>query len=141
MFLSFAAAFAFVPAVHAEKSEPTLQALSAEIHTQLDGLKQQSRHLTEQLAIAENELQTSSKQVETLQAELSELNTCLVSTNQKLADYSTKLTEYEAKLKTRARLILAAALAVLAFVAVRIVLLFLKVKYGIKIPYLINLLL
>ena len=53
----------FPDAAHAENSEPTLKLLSAEIHSQLDGLKQQSRHLTEQLLIAERELQISSRQV------------------------------------------------------------------------------
>ena len=45
-----------------ETQNQTLQTLSQEIHTQLENLKQQSRHLTEQLAIAEriaNILKTS----------------------------------------------------------------------------------
>ena len=119
----------------------TIQELSAEIHAQLDGLKRQSRALTEQLLIAENELRTSSREVEALKTELSDLNTSLTATNQKLGEYSEKLTEYEAKLKARARVIRAAAALLAAFVAVRAVLLFLKVKFGIRIPYIVNLLL
>jgi len=106
-----------------------------------ENLKQQSRHLTEQLLIAENELQTSSKRVEELQTELSELNICLTNTNQKLSDYSTKLTEYETKLKFRAKIITIAAIILLIFIMVRVILLILKIKFGIKIPYLLNLLL
>ena len=140
VFFFLASACFFPAAAHAESSEPTLQALSAEIHTQLDGLKQQSRHLTEQLLIAENELQTSSKQVEALQTELSELNICLVNTNQKLGEYSMKLTEYETKLRFRQKIITMAAVILLLAVAVRALLLMLKIKFGIKIPYLLNLL-
>lgn len=141
LFFFLVSAFFFPAVVHAENSEPTLQALSAEIHSQLDGLKQQSRHLTEQLLIAESELQTSSKQVEALQTELRELNTCLLNTNQKLSEYSTKLTEYETKLRFRQKIITLAAAILLLAVAVRAVLLVLKIKFGIKIPYLLNLIL
>lgn len=88
LFLCFVSVFFFPPAAHAEGSEPTLQALSAKIHTQLDGLRQQSRHLTEQLLVAENELRTSSRQVEALQTELRDLNGCLENTNRKLGEYS-----------------------------------------------------
>ena len=95
LFFFLASAFFFPAAVHAENSDPTLQALSAEIHTQLDGLKQQSQHLTEQLLIAENELQTSSRQVEALQTELKELNTCLLNTNQKLSESQKVCFSYE----------------------------------------------
>lgn len=141
LFFFLASAFFFPAAVHAENSDPTLQALSAEIHTQLDGLKQQSQHLTEQLLIAENELQTSSRQVEALQTELKELNTCLLNTNQKLSEYSTKLTEYETKLRFRQKIITVAAIILLLAVAVRAVLLILKIKFGVRIPYLLNLIL
>ncbi len=128
-------------AAPAQESGVTLWALSAEIHGQLDDLRQHSRHLTEQLLIAESELQASSRQVEALQTELSDLNTSLANTNQKLADYSEKLTEYEAKLKARASVIRVAAVLLMAFVMVRTVLLLLKVRFGIKIPYIVNLLL
>lgn len=121
--------------------ELTLQTLSAEIHVQLENLKQQSRLLTEQLMAVESELHISSKQVETLQMELNELNTCLSSTNWKLKDYSKKLMQYETKLKFRAKIILIATLFLAVFIIVRIILLILKIKFGIKIPYLINLLL
>lgn len=145
--LFFRLLFCFLPLLcfpavaPAENSEQTLQMLSVEIHTQLDGLKQQSRHLTEQLLIAERELQASSKQVETLQMELNELNSCFVNTNQKLSEYSEKLTEYETKLKFRAKIITIAAAALILFLAVRGVLLVLKIKFGIKIPYFLNLIL
>ena len=141
LFFFLASVFFFPTAAHAESSEPTLQALSAEIHTQLENLKQQSRHLTEQLLIAESELQTSSRQVEALQTELKELNTCLLNTNQKLSEYSAKLTEYETKLRFRQKIITVAAIILLLAVAVRAVLLILKIKFGIKIPYLLNLIL
>lgn len=124
-----------------EIQNQTLQTLSQEIHTQLENLKQQSRHLTEQLAIAENELQTSSKRVEELQMELRGLNTSLENTNQKLSDYSVKLTEYELKLKTRAKIIMWTAALLILGVIVRVILLVLKIKFNIKIPYLLNLLL
>ena len=141
LFLALLLPLCFPAAAPAESQEPTLQALSAEIHTQLDGLKRQSRHLTEQLLIAESELRTSSRQVETLQTELSDLNGCLVSTNQKLGEYSTRLTEYETKLRVRARIIKWVAVILILAVLVRAVLLVLKIKFGIKIPYLLNLLL
>ena len=141
LFLCFVSVFFFSPAAHAEGSEPTLQALSAEIHTQLDGLRQQSRHLTEQLLVAENELRTSSRQVEALQTELRDLNGCLENTNRKLGEYSQRLTEYETKLRFRARVIAAAASILILAVVVRAVLLFLKIRFGIRIPYLLNLLL
>ena len=141
LFLALFLPLCFPAAAPAENSEPTLQALSAEIHAQLDGLRRQSRHLTEQLLIAENGLRESSRQVEALQTELSDLNTCLESTNRKLGEYSVKLTEYETKLRARARVIAIAALLLAAFVAVRIVLLVLKIRFGIRIPYLLNLLL
>lgn len=137
----FLLSLCFPAAAPAENSERTLQVLSAEIHTQLDGLKQQSRNLTEQLLIAERELQASSKQVETLQTELNELNSCLVNTNQKLSEYSEKLTEYETKLKFRAKVIAIATAALIVFLTVRGVLLVLKIKFGIKIPYFLNLIL
>ena len=121
--------------------EQTLQTLSAEIHVQLENLKQQSRLLTEQLIAAESELHVSSKQVETLQTELTELNTCLDNTKQKLTDYSTKLTQYETKLEFRAKIIWIAAVILAIFIIVRVILLILKIKFGIKIPYLLNLLL
>lgn len=130
----------FPHAVQAEESTATLQTLSQEIHERLDDLKRQSQHLTEQLLIAENELQMSSKQVETLQTELSELNTCLNNTNQKLSEYSAKLTEYETKLKFWRKIRAIAAIVLLLAIAVRAVLLFLKIKFGITIPYILNLL-
>lgn len=141
LFLALLLPLCFPAAAPAESQEPTLQALSAEIHTQLDGLKRQSRHLTEQLLIAESELRESSRQAEALRTELIDLNGCLASTNQKLGEYSERLTEYELKLRARARIIKWAAVILILAVAVRAVLLFLKIKFGIKIPYLLNLLL
>ncbi len=124
-----------------ETSAPTLQTLSAEIHGQLDSLKQQSQHLTEQLLIAEDELRVSSVQVEQLQTELQDLNICLQNTNRKLTDYSTKLTQYEMKLKKRGKIIKWAFALLCLFVLVRVVLLILRYKFNVKLPYLINLLL
>lgn len=131
----------FPAAAPTEDSGQTLRELSAEIHTQLDGLRRQSRHLTEQLLIAESELRESSRQVEALKTELGGLNGCLASTNQKLGEYSTRLTEYEERLRVRSRIICWAAALLILAVAVRIALLVLRIRFGIKIPYLLNLLL
>ncbi len=119
----------------------TMQDLSLQVHEQLDGLREQSRNLTEQLRIAESELALSSAQVSALQTELTDLNTCLENTNRKLADYSTKLTEYEVKLKARARIIRTGIALLVLFILVRAVLILLKLKFGIKIPYWVNLIL
>ena len=119
----------------------TIQGLSQQVHEQLDGLREQSRNLTEQLRIAESELALSSAQVSALKTELTDLNTCLASTNRKLADYSTKLTEYEVKLKARARIIRTGIALLVLFILVRAVLILLKLKFGIKIPYWVNLIL
>lgn len=119
----------------------TMQGLSLQIHEQLDGLKQQSQNLTEQLRIAESELELSQGQVSALKTELTDLNTCLENTNRKLADYSTKLTVYETKLKARARLISAGIGLIVLFVLVRVALAVLKLKFGIKVPYWVNLIL
>lgn len=111
--------------LHAQASQQ-MQELSQEIHGQLDNLRQQSRRLTEQLLIAESELERSSLQVEALKTELSDLNTSLVATNAKLSSYSEKLIRYEERLKSQrkwiwrgAALIVLAALAKLTIVILR----------------------
>lgn len=119
----------------------TLGKLSQEMHGQLADLRRQSETLTTQLAIAENDLRLSHGQVSALQTELTELNSCLASTNRKLADYSTKLTEYELKLRQKQRLIRLGLGLIVLFVLVRIALALLKLKFGIKIPYWVNLIL
>lgn len=123
----------------------TIQGLSQQVHEQLDGLREQSRSLTEQLRIAENELALSSAQVSELQTELTDLNSCLENTNRKLADYSTKLTVYETKLKEKQRQIRKMTFFLVVLIAtlflVRVALAVLKLKFGIKVPYWINLIL
>ena len=69
------------------------------------------------------------------------MNGCLENTNRKLGEYSQRLTEYETKLRFRARVIAAAASILILAVVVWAVLLFLKIRFGIRIPYLLNLLL
>ena len=119
----------------------TLAPLSAEIHSQLEDLRRQSRHLTEQLLIAEQESLESSRRAEELRAELTGLNSSLESTSARLREYSERLTEYEGRLRTRAKVIRAGiALLLLAFAA-RLALLFAKVRLGIEVPYLLNLIL
>lgn len=122
----------------ANQPKSAIQTLSTEIHIQLDNLKQQSRNLTEQLLIAETELQTSSAQVEILKMELKELNTCLMDTNQKLTDYSTKLTEYEIKLKKQKNQLILWWVILGITVIIKCILLWLKIKLKIEIPYIIN---
>lgn len=119
----------------------TLGSLSEEIHSQLEDLRQQSRRLTEQLLTAEQESRESSRRAGELKAELSDLNSCLESTSARLREYSERLTEYEGRLRTRAKVIRAGiALLLLAFAA-RLALLFAKVRLGIEVPYLLNLIL
>lgn len=130
-------------AAEAHASE-TITELSREIHTQLEGLRRQSRDLTEQLLLAESELRESSLQAETLKTELAGLNSCLESTNEKLAGYSAKLTEYEAKLReSRKRvwtlgIILAAGITL--FALVRAVTIFLRVR-DVRLPEIANIIL
>lgn len=143
-FLLLFACALFAPLAAEASPEPeaqTLPVLSKEMHAQLDGLKRQSRRLTEQLLLQENELELSSRQVEALKTELNGLHTCLNATNRKLVGYYQKLIEYELKLKTRAKIIGAAASVLALALAVRLLLFILHCKYGIKIPYIINLLL
>ena len=143
-FLLLFACALFAPLAAEASPKPeaqTLPVLSKEMHTQLDGLKRQSRRLTEQLLLQENELELSSRQVEALKTELNGLHTCLNATNRKLVGYYQKLSEYELKLKTRAKIIGAAATVLALALAVRLLLFMLHLKYGIKIPYIINLLL
>ena len=116
----------------------TLESLSAEIHTQLESLRQQSRSLTEQLLIAEKESETLSKQAEALRMELTELNSCLENTNRRLQDYKTKLTEYEHRLNARKKALLILCGILLAMAASKIILQLLRFK-GIKVPYLLAL--
>lgn len=141
LLLSIFVFFCFQAAAQPVAQGQTMQTLSAEIHAQLESLRRHSQLLTEQLMIAESELQASSKQAEALQTELRDLNSCLDNTKLRLIDYSTRLTQYELKLKFRAKIILIATVLLAIFIIVRVVLLVLKIRYGIKIPYLLNLLL
>lgn len=134
--------FCFASAAQdAAQQQSTLAELSSEIHTTLDSLKRQSEDLTLQLAIAKAELEISSKQAGTLRTELDGLNSSLRSTSAKLSEYSKTLSEYEAKLKRRAKIIAAAGILLALFLAVRVILAILTVKFGIKIPYWLNLIL
>ncbi len=136
---SFFAALCFSQT--ARPQESTIRELSGEIHVTLDDLRRQSQALTVQLSIAENELRIQSSKASQLQTDLNALNSCLDDTNRKLADYSKRLGEYEAKLRRRARIIAWAAVLLFLFLLVRAILIILKVKFGIKIPYMVNLLL
>lgn len=119
----------------------SLPSLSSQIHEQLLSLKSQAKTLNDSLILSEAELQMSELKVKELQTELTDLSTSLTNTNQKLTEYSTKLLQYEQKLKFRAKLLWIALLILLAALAVRAVLLILKIKFGISIPYWLNLLL
>lgn len=123
----------------AKPQELTIRELSGEIHITLDDLRRQSQALTVQLSIAENELRIQSSKASQLQTDLNALNSCLGDTNKKLASYSQKLGEYEIKLKRRTRIIACAAALLFLFLLVRAALMVLKVKFGIKIPYMLNL--
>lgn len=116
-----------------------IQTLSQEIHAQLDDLRQQSRHLTEQLLIAENELRQSSLQAETLKTELTDLNTCLDATNAKLSDYSEKLTVYEERLRNQRAWILRGIALIALAVLIKLVVVILRFK-GIRLADWINIL-
>lgn len=97
-------AFSFSEDAELTQSQ-TLRTLSQEIHSCADDLRQQSIRLTEQLAIAENELSLSSKTVERLQAERNDWITSSVAMNEKLSALSTKCVEAETKLKTAWKII------------------------------------
>lgn len=142
LFLLFSLCLPFLrpAAAPAQESGVTLRALSAEIHGQLDDLRRQSRHLTEQLLVAESELQASSRQAEALQTELRDLNFCLENTNQKLTGYSTTLTKYEAELARQKGQLRFWWMVFGITATIKAVLLFLKFRFGIKVPYIVSLL-
>lgn len=117
-----------------------MQELSREIHGQLDSLRQQSRHLTEQLLIAERELEESSSQAEALRTELQGLSSSLSATNEKLSGYSLRLTQYEEKLRWHRKFVAWATVLIVLFVLARVVTIILRFK-GIHLPEMINILL
>lgn len=124
--------------LHAQASQQ-MQELSREIHGQLDNLRQQSRRLTEQLLIAESELEQSSMQAEALKTELTGLRSSLDATNERLSSYSEKLTRYEERLRTQRKWIWrGAALIVLAAIA-KLTIVILRFK-GIRLADWINIL-
>lgn len=82
-----------------------LLTLSQEIHSCADDLSQQSNRLTEQLAIALNELNLSSKTVERLKAEQKDWITSSLAMNKKFTDLSTKCVEQATELRIAWRII------------------------------------
>lgn len=124
----------FLCAAAAAQGSETITGLSQEIHTQLDSLRQQSRRLSEQLSIAESELETLSWQREELRTALTDLTTSSENMSQRLRDYSTKLTDYERRLKRRRNALLVLAGIILLTTALKVVLRLLEAK-GVKVPY------
>ena len=83
----------------------SLLTLSQEIHSCADDLSQQSNRLTEQLAIALNELSLSSKTVERLKAEQKDWISSSLAMNKKFTDLSTKCVEQATELRIAWRII------------------------------------
>lgn len=115
-----------------QESERTLEQLGTAIHSSLAALKARSQSLTEEL----NEQHLI---VEEYKTKLSALTTSLDNTNKRLYDYETKLIGYEQKLKSRAKIILAAAIIILINILGKIAAIVLRFK-GIKLPEVFNIL-
>lgn len=111
--------------------------IAQEIHSQLDNLKAQSRALTEQLLLAENESKMQSEEVKKLRTELTNLNCSLKRTSESLTSYSKKLTESETKRKSQRKAILILCGTILLSFMIKTILVVLNIKFSFALPYIL----
>jgi len=115
-----------------------INSLSQQIKEQLEKLRVQSNQLTQSLQVAQNELNLSQKEVSKLKMELTDLNSCLTATNEKVEELSTNLLKKEIDLKHTSKIMWTLIIICILFIVAKIVVMIIKIKYNITLPYWLN---
>jgi hypothetical protein len=134
--------FCLAPLLYARDAEPpdTLSRLSLSIREQLSGLKTQTEVLRNSLTALREDLTISESKREEYKTLSENLNISLTSMSEKQSELYGDLEKYKEQLSRARKIILAMAVVCGIFIALKIIAITLRLKFGFRLPWIIDVL-
>lgn len=141
--LLFVSSFCFAHAVPQQEEER--MEVSSNIKKELQSLKQEFQDMNDSLLVLETQLKNTKNQLaiseeDRLQSQtlLNELNFCLKNTNESLIQSSLRIENLETKLKIKTKICTSLIIALAAFMILKVLVMVLKYRFNISLPYWLN---